>query len=379
MTEHSPTPSFQLDDGLMVQIEQHAYSQLSAEVGGVLMGTASPEGTTIHGFIPALSASAEQVTLTFTHDVWEEILSMARDQFPDYDIVGWYHTHPTFGIFLSEYDLFIQQNFFNNPGHFALVIDPVQGLYGWFANTPDGGVQEIVSGQTHSGPRRAIDPVTAGVPSGRATVAKLWGVGVLALALGAGAGASVTLAQTPPDVSQTLADTRAVADAQALLISDLQVQIGELYEDRVFTYAPHEQDTLMSIAQQFYDNPLSGVRTLQSANGIGALDQLPRDTLLVIPDPTRAFLADPSQREITWRPLSPYNVDIPATDDDGSENSADESEGDTPEEPAVGDDDSENPPASPPTSTEQGDDELDQGVESQEDEDQGVEPGGDSE
>jgi len=379
MTEHSPTPSFQLDDGLMVQIEQHAYSQLSAEVGGVLMGAVSPEGTTIRGFIPALSASAEQVTLTFTHDVWEDILTMARDQFPDYDIVGWYHTHPTFGIFLSEYDLFIQRNFFNNPGHFALVIDPVQGLYGWFANTPDGGVQEIVSGRTHSGPRRAIDPVVTGAASNRATAAKLWGVGVLALALGAGAGASVTLAQTPPDVSQTLADTRAVADAQALLISDLQVQISELYGDRVFTYAPQDQDTLMSIARQFYDNPLSGVRMLQSANGIGSLDQLPSDTLLVIPDPTRAFLADPSQREITWHPLSPYNVETPATDESGTVNLFDESEEVTPEESAVGDDDGENPPANPPTNTEPDDDDLGQGVESVEDEDQGVEPGGDSE
>lgn len=361
MMEHSPTPSFQLDDGLMVQIEQHAYSQLSAEVGGVLMGTASAEGTSIHGFIPALSASAEQVTLTFTHDVWEEILTMAQDQFPDHDIVGWYHTHPTFGIFLSEYDLFIQQNFFNHPGHFALVIDPVQGLYGWFANTPNGEVREIVSGQTHSGPRRAIEPMVSEAPSGRATAAKLWGVGVLALALGAGAGASVTLAQTPPDVSKTLADTRAVADAQFLLISDLQGQIGELYENRVFTYTPQEEDTLMSIARQFYDNPLSGVRTLQSANGIASLDQLPTDTLLVIPDPTRAFLADPSQREITWRPLSPYNVDTPSSDDGDAENSVDESEGVAPEEPAVVDDD-----------------DLDQGVQSLEDDGQSVEPVGDS-
>lgn len=376
MTEHSPTPSFRLDDGLMVQIEQHAYSQLSAEVGGVLMGRASPGGTTIQGFIPALSASAEQVTLTFTHDVWEDILKMARDQFPDLDIVGWYHTHPTFGIFLSEYDLFIQKNFFNNPGHYALVIDPVQGLYGWFANTLNGEVQEIASGQTHSGPRRSVEPVMTGVPSGWAAVTKLWGVGVIALALGAGAGASFTLSQTPPDVSQTLADTRAVADARALLISDLQGQIGQLYKDQVFTYAPQEKDTLLSIAEHFYASPLSGVRTLQSANGISYLDQLPDGALVLIPNPTRTFLADPSERDITWRPLSPYNAD-PDTPrgGNGTVSPEDESEEVNPEEPAVKSDDTVLPPVSDGLETKG----AEQSSDNSREDDQIIAPGGESE
>jgi len=37
-------------------------------------------------------------------------------QFADKKIVGWYHSHPGFGIFLSEYDLFIHRNFFTAPG-----------------------------------------------------------------------------------------------------------------------------------------------------------------------------------------------------------------------------------------------------------------------
>jgi proteasome lid subunit RPN8/RPN11 len=376
MTEQFSKPPFQLDDGLMVQIEQHAYSQLSAEVGGVLMGTVSPDGTSIQGFIPALSASAEQVTLTFTHDVWEDILKMARDQFPDLAIVGWYHTHPTFGIFLSEYDLFIQQNFFNNPGHFALVIDPVQGLYGWFANTPNGEVQEIASGQTHSGPRRSVEPMMTGAPSGRAEATKFWGVGVITLALGVGAGASFTLSQTPPDVSQTLAETRAVADAQALIISDLRVQFDELYADRVFTYAPQEKDTLLSIAQHFYRSPLSGVRTLQSANGISSLDQLPDESQLIIPNPTRTFLADFTDRDITWRPLSPYNNDPETPGDGHGAVSPDaESEEVNPEESAIESDEAVLPPVSDGLEG----DGREQSSESSREDDQSIAPGGDPE
>jgi hypothetical protein len=49
-------------------------------------------------------------------------------------IVGWYHSHPSYGIFLSGDDTFIQQNFFNQPWQIAIVIDPVRkeiGTFGW--------------------------------------------------------------------------------------------------------------------------------------------------------------------------------------------------------------------------------------------------------
>jgi proteasome lid subunit RPN8/RPN11 len=47
-------------------------------------------------------------------------------------IVGWYHTHPGFGIFLSGMDQFIHQNFFIQLWHVALVLDPVARRSGFF-------------------------------------------------------------------------------------------------------------------------------------------------------------------------------------------------------------------------------------------------------
>jgi hypothetical protein len=47
-------------------------------------------------------------------------------------IVGWYHTHPDFGIFLSDRDRFIQEHFFSSPGQIAHVIDPIRKLEGVF-------------------------------------------------------------------------------------------------------------------------------------------------------------------------------------------------------------------------------------------------------
>jgi proteasome lid subunit RPN8/RPN11 len=46
--------------------------------------------------------------------------------------VGWYHTHPGFGIFLSNMDLFIHRNFFPQKWHIALVLDPVNKKSGYF-------------------------------------------------------------------------------------------------------------------------------------------------------------------------------------------------------------------------------------------------------
>jgi hypothetical protein len=54
-------------------------------------------------------------------------------------IVGWYHTHPTFGIFLSDRDRFIQEHFFSGPGQIAYVVDPVnktEGVFFWREGKP---------------------------------------------------------------------------------------------------------------------------------------------------------------------------------------------------------------------------------------------------
>jgi proteasome lid subunit RPN8/RPN11 len=41
-------------------------------------------------------------------------------------IIGWIHTHPDYGIFLSENDMFIQNNYFKDINQVAYVIDPIQ-------------------------------------------------------------------------------------------------------------------------------------------------------------------------------------------------------------------------------------------------------------
>jgi hypothetical protein len=52
----------------------------------------------------------------------------------EFQIVGWYHSHPTYGIFLSDRDRFIHEHFFSGPGQVAHVVDPVleiEGVFVW--------------------------------------------------------------------------------------------------------------------------------------------------------------------------------------------------------------------------------------------------------
>jgi proteasome lid subunit RPN8/RPN11 len=116
------------------KIRQHARTSMKAEVCGVLIGNTDHERMTVEACIPGINAAQGGAHVTFTQDTWEHIYKIKDKDYPDHKIVGWYHSHPGFGVFLSEHDLFIQQNFFSNPQQVAWVYDPhtdEEGCFGW--------------------------------------------------------------------------------------------------------------------------------------------------------------------------------------------------------------------------------------------------------
>ena len=135
---HTPLRDFAVvvDEATWRAIDAHAHSRLDVEVGGVLLGTlAHSRGQPyllIDGHVPALAAPSGGSSVTFTADAWVAIHAAIDRDRPGAQIVGWYHTHPRFGIFLSPMDVFIQQNFFSLPQHVAVVIDPVANTSGAF-------------------------------------------------------------------------------------------------------------------------------------------------------------------------------------------------------------------------------------------------------
>ena len=116
------------------QIRQHARSSPKAEVCGVLIGEIEGGTADVQACISGANAAQGGAHVTFTQDTWEHIYKIKDRDFPDARIVGWYHSHPGFGIFLSDHDTFIHKNFFSAPEQVAWVVDPhtdEEGCFGW--------------------------------------------------------------------------------------------------------------------------------------------------------------------------------------------------------------------------------------------------------
>ncbi|UCG85631.1 MAG: Mov34/MPN/PAD-1 family protein, partial [Gemmatimonadota bacterium] len=94
----------------------HAKESLDMEVCGVLVGDVceDEEGlfVDVKATIRGAAARAGSAHVTYTQETWNDIHRELEQRYPDRSIVGWYHSHPGFGVTFSEMDVFIQQNFF---------------------------------------------------------------------------------------------------------------------------------------------------------------------------------------------------------------------------------------------------------------------------
>jgi len=125
------------------QAWNHARRNRSVEICGVMVGSwkrdAAGPFVEIHHIIESNATRNGPAEVTFTHDTWGAINREMDTKYQALRIVGWYHTHPDFGIFLSEYDVFIHRHFFSGPGQIAWVIDPIrnqEGVFCWRDNQP---------------------------------------------------------------------------------------------------------------------------------------------------------------------------------------------------------------------------------------------------
>jgi proteasome lid subunit RPN8/RPN11 len=133
---------------LRESIYDHVFANQDREVGGVLVGYLD-EGELPHitTAIAALEADGQRASVTFTHEAWAKIHARMDAYHPNQQIVGWYHSHPGFGIFLSSYDEFIHQNFFSDRRQIAYVIDPLAGTEGVF-HWASGNLERLSEGPT---------------------------------------------------------------------------------------------------------------------------------------------------------------------------------------------------------------------------------------
>ena len=136
-----PFPQVQYD--FRIYIDESAFDRIcnnaekTREVGGILVGDVLQDKNgpyiKVDHVIEALHAEEKGTELTLTHETWNHIHEQMDKTHSGKRILGWYHTHPNFGIFLSEQDQFIQQGFFNLAFQVALVYDPVRKVHGVFS------------------------------------------------------------------------------------------------------------------------------------------------------------------------------------------------------------------------------------------------------
>jgi len=119
----------------------HTCETPTVEVGGLLLGEVYQQGkhhlVRVTHALPAQHTEAGAIAVTFTSNTWLDLIA-SRARYPDNMTVGWYHSHPGMGVFLSGQDLFTHRSFFaDKPWYLALVIDPQfgeQGVFVWEKN-----------------------------------------------------------------------------------------------------------------------------------------------------------------------------------------------------------------------------------------------------
>jgi len=99
-----------------------------SEIGGFLLGHFYPQKNgeyyvSISTFVPITPEVNNRYTVKFGDEAWVE-LDDAYKNHPGERLVGWFHTHPGHGLFLSNADIKVHTEAFAEKYQFAMEIDP---------------------------------------------------------------------------------------------------------------------------------------------------------------------------------------------------------------------------------------------------------------
>jgi len=135
-------PRVFINTDILTSINKHVQTDILNEVCGVLFGIPGKDtkGYFLHitHAIEGKYADQRGTSVTFTHDTWDYINKRLSEAGKNVVIVGWYHSHPSFGVFYSSHDTFIQEHFFGEPWQVGIVIDPTTNHQGVFVNLSNG-------------------------------------------------------------------------------------------------------------------------------------------------------------------------------------------------------------------------------------------------
>ncbi|MCB0836338.1 MAG: hypothetical protein KDE26_03525 [Bacteroidetes bacterium] len=110
-----------------VDIFEENNETMIPEIGGFLLGNYTPVGSkqfdvVINKFVPITPEDNDTYRIEFGTRAWLE-LDQIKEEFPNLEVIGWFHTHPGHGLFLSRPDLNIHEGFFQKNYQVAMEMD----------------------------------------------------------------------------------------------------------------------------------------------------------------------------------------------------------------------------------------------------------------
>lgn len=116
----------------LLKMLKHGRAGVPMEVMGLMLGEFVDEFTIHVKDVFAMPQSGTGVSVEAVDDVFQtKMMDMLRQTGRDEMVVGWYHSHPGFGCWLSSVDVNTQQSFEQlNKRAVAVVVDPIQSVKG---------------------------------------------------------------------------------------------------------------------------------------------------------------------------------------------------------------------------------------------------------
>eukprot|EP00917_Polyrhabdina_sp_WS-2016_P011015 GHVP01024165.1.p1 GENE.GHVP01024165.1~~GHVP01024165.1.p1 ORF type:complete len:310 (+),score=69.26 GHVP01024165.1:780-1709(+) len=116
----------------LIKMLRHGRAGVPMEVMGLLLGSFVDEYTIEVVDVFAMPQSGTSVTVESVDPVFQmKMLEMLQQTGRPEMVVGWYHSHPGFGCWLSQVDVDTQMSFETlNKRSVAVVIDPIQSVRG---------------------------------------------------------------------------------------------------------------------------------------------------------------------------------------------------------------------------------------------------------
>lgn len=122
----------QISSLALLKMLKHGRAGVPMEVMGLMLGEFVDDYTVVVTDVFAMPQSGTGVSVEAVDPVFQtKMLDMLQQTGRPEMVVGWYHSHPGFGCWLSSTDINTQQSFEQlNPRAVAVVVDPIQSVKG---------------------------------------------------------------------------------------------------------------------------------------------------------------------------------------------------------------------------------------------------------